>query len=78
LVGEDAINANVAPTTGGEDFSMMLEARPGAFIFIGNGVAAEGPTHGLHTPMFDFNDDIIPLGSAYWMSLVQKELHSLD
>jgi amidohydrolase len=78
LVGEDAINANVAPTTGGEDFSMMLEARPGAFIFIGNGVAAEGPTHGLHTPMFDFNDDIIPLGSAYWMSLVQKELHSPD
>jgi len=70
--------ANVAPDapaiTGGEDFCYMLEAKPGAFIFIGNGSAATGPTHLLHTPRYDFNDEIIPLGAAYWVSLVHHEL----
>jgi hippurate hydrolase len=55
-----------------EDFSVMLEARPGAFMFIGGG--AEGKSAGLHTPHFDFNDDIIPLGVAYWSSIVGAEL----
>jgi hippurate hydrolase len=50
----------------------MLEARPGAFMFIGGG--AEGKSAGLHTPHFDFNDDIIPLGVAYWSSIVGAEL----
>ena len=54
---------------GAEDFSVMLEARPGAFMFIGNGRGA-----GLHTPRFDFNDRIIPLGIAYWAGLVEQEL----
>jgi hippurate hydrolase len=52
----------------------MLEAKPGAFIMIGNGVAETGRTHSLHTPHYDFNDDIIPLGAAYWVTLVQHEL----
>jgi hippurate hydrolase len=52
----------------------MLEAKPGAFIFVGNGVAPDGKVHGLHTPMFDFNDEAIPVGSAYWVRLVQEEL----
>jgi hippurate hydrolase len=47
---------------------------PGAFIFIGNGVAESGLTHGVHTPHYDFNDEIIPFGVAYWVSLVKQEL----
>ena len=60
--------------TGGEDFAFMLEQRPGAFICIGNGFGADGTAPGLHTPKYDFNDDIIPLGVAYWVSLVREEL----
>jgi metal-dependent amidase/aminoacylase/carboxypeptidase family protein len=50
------------PVMGGEDFSYMLEARPGAFIFIGN-----GDTPGLHNPAYDFNDEVIPHGVSYWV-----------
>lgn len=74
LVGSESVNPNAPMVTGGEDFAYMLEQRPGAFICIGNGVAADGNTPNLHTPKYDFNDDIIPLGVAYWVSLVQQEL----
>jgi hippurate hydrolase len=49
LVGADKVDANCAPFTGSEDFSFMLEARPGGFIMIGNGMEAEG-VHHVHTP----------------------------
>jgi amidohydrolase len=75
LVGASQVQANTLPITGGEDFAFMMEVRPGAFIFIGNGVAESGRTHAVHTPLFNFNDDIIPLGVAYWVSLVGKELN---
>ena len=52
----------------------MLEARPGGFIFIGNGVAPDGSFHYVHTPDYDFNDEILTLGAGYWVSLVQEEL----
>jgi metal-dependent amidase/aminoacylase/carboxypeptidase family protein len=52
----------------------MLRVRPGAFIFIGNGVQPDGTHHAVHTPLYDFNDEIIPLGVAYWVSLVRQEL----
>jgi hippurate hydrolase len=55
----------------------MLEARPGAFIMIGNGVAPDGSFHNVHTPLYDFNNEIITLDSAYWISLVQEELSGL-
>jgi len=51
---------------GGEDFSYMLEARPGAFIFMGT-----GPGAGLHNPAYDFNDEAIPAGVSYWARLVE-------
>jgi hippurate hydrolase len=60
--------------TGAEDFALMLEARPGAFMFIGGGSGPDGTSPNLHTPHFDFNDDIIPLGVAYWASVVEREL----
>ena len=74
LVGEDAVITNAPPITGGEDFADMLRAKPGAFIFIGNGVAPDGSFHAVHTPHYDFNDEILTLGSAYWVSLVRQEL----
>jgi hippurate hydrolase len=75
LVGDAAVETQAIAVTGGEDFAFMLEAKPGAFIFIGQGVAADGVAHGLHTPKFDFNDEIIPLGAAWWVRLVEAELN---
>jgi hippurate hydrolase len=69
LVGADKVEANAPPITGAEDFSFMLNARPGGFIFIGN-----GPGDPVHTPGYDFNDEILTLGSAYWVQLVRTEL----
>ena len=60
---------DVAPVMGAEDFSFMLEARPGAFIFVGNGDSA-----GLHHPAYDFNDEVIPIGTSYWVKLVETAL----
>ena len=77
LVGADAVESAATAVTGGEDFAFMLEAKPGAFIMIGNGTAPDGRVHGLHTPMFDFNDEAIPVGAAYWVRLVQQELGGL-
>lgn len=65
LVGNDKVDSNTQPTMGAEDFSYMLNARPGAFIFMGNGSSA-----GLHHPEYDFNDDAISVGCQYWMRLV--------
>jgi amidohydrolase len=57
------------PLMGGEDFAYMLERRPGAFIFCGN-----GDTAGLHHPAYDFNDDAIVYGTSYWIKLVENTL----
>jgi hippurate hydrolase len=54
---------------GAEDFSFMLNARPGAFVFVGNGDSAN-----LHHPAYDFNDGIIPAGVSYWVRLVEKAM----
>jgi len=69
---EIAGEANVhetAPMMGAEDFAYMLEARPGAFIFCGN-----GNTAGLHHPAYNFNDDAIVFGTSYWIKLVENTL----
>jgi len=63
------VDENTPQVMGGEDFSFMLEARPGAFIYIG-----QGDTQYLHHPEYDFNDEIIPLGSSYWVKLVETAL----
>jgi hippurate hydrolase len=69
VVGKEAVDPNTPPLMGGEDFSFMLEARPGAFIFIGNGDSA-----GLHHPAYDFNDEAIPAGIAFWARLVETAM----
>ena len=71
VVGRDRVEDNTPPVMGAEDFSFMLEARPGAFIFVGNGDSA-----GLHHPAYDFNDEVIPIGTSYWVRLVETALRS--
>jgi amidohydrolase len=67
--GAANVDDKTPPVMGGEDFSYMLEARPGAFIFIGNGDTAY-----LHHPEYDFNDDVIPHGVSYWVNLAETAL----
>jgi amidohydrolase len=69
VVGRDHVDADTPPVMGAEDFSFMLEARPGAFIFVGNGAGA-----GLHHPSYNFNDEVIPIGTSYWVRLVERAL----
>jgi hippurate hydrolase len=69
VAGADKVDTNTAPLMGGEDFSFMLEARPGAFIFIGN-----GDTAGVHHPKYDFNDKAIPAGISYWARLIETAM----
>ncbi len=69
VVGKTNVDTNVAPVMGGEDFSFMLEARPGAFIFVGN-----GDTANVHHPAYNFNDDAIPVGVSYWARLVETAM----
>ena len=69
LVGHDKVDLTVPPTMGSEDFSFMLEERPGSYIFMGNGDSA-----GLHHPAYDFNDKAIPVGVSYWASVVETAM----
>ncbi|WP_018690241.1 M20 aminoacylase family protein [Ahrensia kielensis] len=67
VVGASNIDTDTPPLMGGEDFSYMLEARPGAMILIGNGESA-----GLHHPKYDFNDEVIPYGISYWAQIAEQ------
>jgi len=69
IVGEAQVDTSLPPMMGGEDFSFMLNERPGAFIWVGNGDSA-----GLHHPSYNFNDEVIPLGTSYWVKLVETAL----
>jgi hippurate hydrolase len=69
IVGAARVDRDTPPIMAGEDFSYMLEARPGAFIFIGNGDSA-----GLHNPHYDFADAAIPFGASYWVRLVEAAM----
>jgi hippurate hydrolase len=68
IVGDGSVH-DMPPMMGAEDFAYMLQARPGAFIFIGNGDSA-----GLHHPEYNFNDDAIVFGTSYWIKLVETTL----
>ena len=80
IVGADNVVRNVDPTMGAEDFSFMLKARPGAYLFIGNGDGAHRDAgHGagpctLHNASYDFNDELIPIGATFWVRLAQEFL----
>lgn len=69
VVGPDQVKTDMPPRLGGEDFAYMLQARPGAFVFMGIGDGA-----GVHHPEYDFNDDVIPHGISYWAKLVETAM----
>jgi hippurate hydrolase len=69
VAGADKVDPAVAPVMGGEDFSFMLQKRPGAFIFMGNGDSAN-----LHNPAYDFSDAAIPFGTSYWVRLIESAM----
>ncbi|MCP5246027.1 MAG: amidohydrolase [Burkholderiales bacterium] len=72
VAGKSNINTQPTPSMGSEDFAFMLQQIPGCYIWIGNG-SSEGNCL-LHNPNYDFNDEILPLGAAYWAKLVENEL----
>jgi amidohydrolase len=69
VAGAGRVDDAVRPEMGAEDFSFMLQARPGAFIFVGNGDSAN-----LHHPAYDFDDAAIPFGASYWAKLVETAM----
>lgn len=73
LVGDENVLRGVRPSMASEDFAFMLQACPGAYIWIG----ADGPepSKPLHNPRYDFNDATLALGAAYWVALVRSQLH---
>ena len=72
LVGADNVLRDRPPSMGCEDFAFMLEAKPGCYIWIGNGPGDGGCT--LHNGHYDFNDGILPLGASYWCTLAEQVL----
>ena len=72
LVGEAQVHTDIKPAMGSEDFAFMLQKRPGAYIGIGAGEGENDPP--VHNPYYDFNDNILPLGAAYWVALVKQQL----
>ncbi|MBY0574775.1 MAG: amidohydrolase [Undibacterium sp.] len=80
MVGEAQVNTKVEASMGAEDFAFMLQAKPGCYVFIGNGDGDHrslghglGPCN-LHNPSYDFNDALLPLGASYWVNLAESFL----
>lgn len=72
VVGEANVYRDLPPSLGCEDFAFMLAARPGCYIWIGNGAMEDGRS--LHSARYDFNDEILPIGASYWCTLVEGVL----
>lgn len=76
VVGEASVHNNPTPSMGSEDFAFMLQEKPGCYIWIGNGSSENSCL--LHNPYYDFNDDILAKGAAYWVTLVELTLTDKD
>ena len=80
VVGAGKVDANVEPTMGAEDFAFMLQAKPGCYVFLGNGEGDHRAAgHGLgpcqlHNASYDFNDHLLPIGASYWIRLAEMSL----
>jgi hippurate hydrolase len=70
MLGADGLETSMTPVMGAEDFSFMLEKKPGAYIWLGAGLQSEN----LHSPHFDFNDNLLPIGASFWVQLAQAKL----
>lgn len=69
VVGPERVSTTRRPEMGAEDFAYMLQARPGAYVFLGSGAGV-----GLHHPAYDFNDEAIPIGASYFARLAERAL----
>jgi len=76
LLGANNVDTSIDPSMGAEDFGAMLQAVPGCYIWMGQGEEDDASMHnqGLHTPQYDFNDEIIPAGIEYWVRVVERVL----
>lgn len=72
VVGEAGLETDPTPSMGSEDFAFMLRERPGCYAWLGNGTVEGGCV--LHNARYDFNDAILPIGAAYWATLVETQL----
>ncbi|WP_250455950.1 M20 aminoacylase family protein [Caballeronia sp. ATUFL_M2_KS44] len=73
MLGAQRVDPAAAPLMGSEDFAFMLEACPGSYAWIGNGVGSKGGCM-VHNPGYDFNDDILATGASYWVRLAEAWL----
>jgi amidohydrolase len=69
VVGRENVDDKIKPTMGAEDFAFMLKRLPGAYVFMGNGDSAP-----VHHPAYDFNDEAIPYGVAFWAEIARRAL----
>jgi len=72
VVGATNIEVNPTPEMGSEDFAFMLQAKPGCYVWLGAGRGADTPN--IHSPQYDFNDDVLPIGASYWVTLAEQQL----
>jgi len=72
VVGAVNVDTDPTPELGSEDFAFMLQARPGCYVWLGAGSGADTPN--IHNPRYDFNDDVLPIGASYWVTLAEQQL----
>ncbi len=72
IVGSQHVDTDPRPEMGSEDFAFMLQAKPGCYVWLGAGRGAETPN--IHNPQYDFNDDVLPIGASYWVTLAEQQL----
>ena len=74
VVGAANVDADPTPNMGSEDFAFMLKAKPGCYVWLGAGRGPDTPN--VHNPHYDFNDDALPIGASYWVTLVGQQLRA--
>ena len=72
VLGPDGLDTELTPAMGAEDFSYMLQEKDGAYIWLGAGKGSAN----LHSPLFDFNDELLPIGASLWVRIVEAKLSS--
>ena len=74
VVGSANVETNPTPEMASEDFAFMLQARPGCYVWLGAGNGGDTPN--IHSPQYDFNDDVLPIGASYWVTLAEQQLRA--
>ena len=72
VVGAEHVDADPTPEMGSEDFAYLLQAKPGCYVWLGAGTGPDTPN--IHSPHYDFNDDALPIGASYWVTLAEQQL----